>query len=41
MIEKSDSKWVSLATVSIPGQAPRCRRSGRVIPFKLLQRCLF
>ncbi|MEE9395555.1 MAG: hypothetical protein V3V31_00945 [Methylococcales bacterium] len=38
MIEKYDSKWVSLATVSIIGQPPRRRIAGRVISFKVLQR---
>ncbi|MEE9396645.1 MAG: hypothetical protein V3V31_06485 [Methylococcales bacterium] len=37
MIEKSDSKWGSLATVSIPGQTPRRRTAVRVISFKILQ----
>ncbi|MEE9397430.1 MAG: hypothetical protein V3V31_10500 [Methylococcales bacterium] len=38
MIEKSDSKWISLAAASILGQAPRSRTAGRVISFKVLQR---
>ncbi|MEE9398222.1 MAG: hypothetical protein V3V31_14545 [Methylococcales bacterium] len=38
MIEKYDSKWVSLATVSILRQPPRRRTAGRVISFKVLQR---
>ncbi|MEE9396851.1 MAG: hypothetical protein V3V31_07540 [Methylococcales bacterium] len=38
MIEKSDSKWISLAAASILGQAPRHRTAGRVISFRVLQR---
>ncbi|MEE9395427.1 MAG: hypothetical protein V3V31_00300 [Methylococcales bacterium] len=38
MIEKSDSKWISLAAASILGQAPRHRTAGGFISFKVLQR---
>ncbi|MEE9397080.1 MAG: hypothetical protein V3V31_08735 [Methylococcales bacterium] len=33
MIEKSDSKWVSLATVSILGQPPRSRKGSSTTCF--------